>query len=216
MPSTNPVGAARRVNRVILTVTLAFSGIAMAALLTVALTSLDRGRAAVGLVYGATLLLCSVASYMYHMFEETPRRGLLRYLDHAAIFLLIAGTYTPFAARGIRGPFGIGLLEWVWALALIGIALKLLLDESYDRFFVGIYLAIGWLFVSALDQFLVILTPLSLLFLAFGGAAYTLGAVIYVRDIGHWTDAVWHGCVLTGCLTHFIAILVLLLAVQTV
>jgi hemolysin III len=216
MPSTTPVGTAKRVNRLVLTLTLAFSGFAMAALLIAALTSLNGNRALDALVYGATLVLCSLTSYLYHTLENAPHRGLLRCLDHAAIFLLIAGTYTPFAAHGIHGPFGISLLEWVWGLAVIGIALKLFLDESYDRFFVGVYLAIGWLFLSALNQFLGVLTPLSLTFLAIGGLAYTVGAFIYLRDIGHWTDPVWHCCVLTGSFTHFIAVLALLLALPSV
>src|SRR5437764_14656010 len=114
MPTTSPTGAARRVNRVILTATLAFSAVAMVALIALAVAALDLSRAAAGLVYGATLLLCSLASYLYHMLEDAPRRGALRYFDHAAIFLLIAGTYTPIAAKGISGPFGFGLLEWVW------------------------------------------------------------------------------------------------------
>jgi hemolysin III len=216
MPTTSPIGAARRVNRVILTATLAFSTAAMLALIAVAVAALDLSRAAAGLVYGTTLLTCSLASYLYHVLEDTPRRGVLRYCDHAAIFLLIAGTYTPFAANGINGPLGFGLLEWVWTLAIIGAALKLFLDASYDRFFVGLYLAIGWLFLSAFDQLISALTPLSLAFLVLGGVAYTVGAVVYVRDIGHWTDPIWHGCVLTGSFTHFIAILALLLAAQSV
>jgi hemolysin III len=217
MPSTTPTGASRRVNRVVLTATLMFSAVAMVALVIFALTVLDRSSAEVGLVYGASLVACSVTSYVYHMLEDAPRRGLLRYLDHAAIFLLIAGTYTPFAASGIRGPFGFGrLLEWVWALALVGAVLKLVLDDSYDRVFVGLYLAIGWLFVSALDQLLTTITPLSLAFLIVGGLAYTIGAVIYLRDVGHWTDPIWHCCVFTGSLTHFIAVLALLLAAQSV
>jgi hemolysin III len=215
MPTTTPIGAARRVNRAILTVTLAFSAAAMVALIALA-AALDLGRAASGVIYGATLLTCSLASYLYHMLEDAPRRGVLRYCDHAAIFLLIAGTYTPFAANGLDGPFGFGLLGWVWTLAIIGAALKLFLDHTYDRFFVGLYLAIGWLFLSALDQLVSAVTPLSLAFLVLGGVAYTAGAIVYVRDIGHWTDAVWHGCVLTGSLTHFIAILALLLAAQGV
>jgi hemolysin III len=217
MPSTAPIGASRRVNRIVLTATLLFSAAAMIALIVVALTVLDRGSAEVGLVYGTTLVACSVTSYLYHTLEDAPRRGLLRYLDHAAIFLLIAGTYTPFAASGIRGPFGFGhLLQWVWALAIVGATLKLVLDDSYDRYFVGVYLAIGWLFVSALDQLLTTVTPLALAFLVIGGAAYTFGALVYVRDVGHWTDPIWHCCVLTGSLTHFIAVLVLLLAAQSI
>lgn len=215
MPSTTPVGPARRVNRLILALTLAFSACAMTALVIVAVTTLDHSRAEVALVYGLTLVTCSLCSFLYHTVEDTPRRGILRYADHAAIFLLIAGTYTPFVAtNGIVGPFGISLLDWVWGLAGVGITLKLFLDATYDRFFVGVYLAIGWLFVFALDQFLHKLSLIPLVFLAIGGVAYTAGAIIYVRDIGHWTDPVWHGCVLTGSFTHFIAILALLLAAQ--
>src|SRR5205814_6862372 len=91
----------------------------------------------------------------------------------------------------------------------VGIVLKLLLFGSYDRLFVAIYLAIGWLFVSAINQFIALVTPSSLIFLAIGGVAYTVGAIIYARDIGRWTAAVWHGCVLTGSLTHFIAVVAL-------
>jgi hemolysin III len=206
-------GAARRVDRAILTATLAFSVGALAGLIVLAFTIGGRDGAAASLIYGVCLVLCSLCSYLYNMLETARRRGVLRYLDHAAIFLLIAGTYTPFAL-GFHGPLGIGLLEWVWGLALIGILLKLLLFGSYDRVFVAIYLAIGWLFVTALNQFLAMVTLPSLVFLAIGGVAYTVGAVIYARDIGRWTAAVWHGCVLAGSLTHFIAVVVLRLTAQ--
>lgn len=138
--------------------------------------------------------------------ETAKRRALLRYLDHAAIFLLIAGTYTPFAA-GIRGPFHQSLLSWVWSLALAGIALKLFLPKAHDRAFVGLYLAIGWLFVSAGDEVVRAVPPLPLLFLGLGGLAYTAGAAVYARDIGRWTDPVWHGCVFAGVIGHFVAVI---------
>jgi hemolysin III len=211
MAKSETSGASRRVDRVILTATLAFSGGALVGLIALAFAIPDRHSAGAGLIYGVCLLLCSLCSYLYNMLETARRRRLLRYLDHAAIFLLIAGTYTPFAA-GFHGPFGFGLLEWVWGLALVGIVLKLLLFGSYDRIFVIIYIAIGWLFVSALNQFLTMITPPSLVFLAIGGVAYTVGALIYARDIGRWTSAIWHGCVLTGSLTHFIAVVLLLTA----
>jgi hemolysin III len=202
MAKSLAVGVSRLVDRAILTATLAFSGGALIGLVVLAIASHGTGAS---LIYGVCLGLCSLFSYLYNMLETSRRRGLLRYLDHAAIFLLIAGTYTPFAS-GFKGPFGFGLLECVWGLAIVGIVLKLLLFGSYDRLFVGIYLAIGWLFVSALDQFLAMVTPSSLVFLTIGGVAYTVGALIYARDIGRWTAAVWHGCVLTGSLTHFIAV----------
>ena len=201
-------GAARRVDRAILSATLAFSGGALAGLVVLAFALRDSHSTVASLIYGVCLVLCSLCSFLYNMLETARRRRVLRYLDHAAIFLLIAGTYTPFAV-GLRGPFGFALLEWVWALALAGIALKLLLFGSYDRIFVGIYLALGWLFVTALNQFVTMIAPTALVFLAIGGVAYTVGAVIYARDIGRWTAAVWHACVLAGSLTHFIAVVVL-------
>lgn len=218
MPSTIPTGRARRINRAILTVTFGFSAAALAGLLALILlpvfplgASLTAGAA---IVYGVSLLLCSLFSYLYNMREESPRRWLLRYCDHGAIFLLIAGTYTPFVIHGVPGPFGIDLLFWVWSLALLGIALKLLLRGRHDRIFVALYLALGWLFLWAVDPF-IDLNPLSaLIFLSIGGLAYTVGAVIYGRDIGNWTDPVWHGFVLTGSTTHYIAVVLVVLQPQ--
>ncbi len=211
MAKSLTIGLSRLVDRAILTATLAFSGGALIGLVALAFASTASHGTGASLIYGVCLVLCSLCSYLYNMLETARRRGLLRYFDHAAIFLLIAGTYTPFAA-GFQGPFGFALLEWVWGLAIVGIVLKLLLFGSYDRLFVGIYLGIGWLFVSALNQFLAAITPSSLVFLTIGGVAYTVGALIYARDIGRWTAAVWHGCVLTGSLTHFIAVVLLLTA----
>jgi hemolysin III len=216
MVSTRPSAAARHANRLLVTLTLWFSAVALLSLIVLAATAANPRRAAVGVVYGATLVACSLCSYLYNMLEDTPRRGVFRSLDHSAIFLLIAGTYTPFAAHGVTGPFGVGLLEWVWGLAGVGIVLKLALGDLHDRVFVVLYLAMGWLFVTALDQFIIGLTPLSLGLLAVGGAAYTIGAFIYARGIGSWTDPVWHGFVLAGIATHFCAVTALLLAGRAV
>src|SRR5690606_23343082 len=123
MASTTPSGAARQVNRAILTATFWFGALALLSLL-ILLPILSAGTSEsgiAGIVYGLTLLACSACSYLYNMREESPRRWLLRYLDHGAIFLLIAGTYTPFVVNGVAGPFGISLLIWVWSLALFGI-----------------------------------------------------------------------------------------------
>jgi hemolysin III len=143
---------------------------------------------------------------------ETTWRPLLRQLDHCAIFLLIAGTYTPFVVSGVRGPLGLSLLGWVWGLALFGIAIKLLTRGRHDKLFVALYLALGWLFVSAFGRFVEINSLESLILLAAGGLAYTIGAVVFFRGIGPWTDAVWHGCVFVGSLSHFLAVVALRLA----
>ncbi|MGO8914430.1 MAG: PAQR family membrane homeostasis protein TrhA [Stellaceae bacterium] len=211
MSVTPPAGLARQVNRAVLTATLAFGGSGLVALALVSLWA-RRGGAGASLVYGISLLACALCSFLYNMLERTRRRALLRWLDHAAIFLLIAGTYTPFAAAGLSGPFGGSLLAWVWALAAAGIVLKLVLPRAHDRAFVAVYLALGWIFLWAGDEVLRAIPALPLLLLAAGGLAYTVGAVIYARDIGRWTDPVWHCCVLAGIVAHFLAVVAFRLA----
>lgn len=206
MSATFPSGLSRRVNRMVLTATLVFGCAGCLVLAILGLVLRTRGFTLACLVYGLSLVACTLCSFLYNMLETAKRRALLRYLDHAAIFLLIAGTYTPFVA-GIRGPFGEGLLTWVWSLALAGIALKLFVPKSYDRASVGLYLAIGWLFVSAGDDVVRAVSLLPLLFLGLGGVAFTAGAAVYARDIGRWTDPVWHGCVLAGIVGHFVAVI---------
>lgn len=211
MASTLPIGRARHVNRVILTANFWFSAVGLAGLFVLLLSLDTSANSLASIVFGISLLVCSLCSYLYNMREESPRRWLLRYFDHSAIFLLIAGTYTPFVIRGVPGPLGVDLLTWIWTLSLIGIALKILLRGRHDRVFVVLYLALGWLFLAAAEPFAA-LNPLdALVFLAIGGIAYTVGAVIYGRDIGNWTDPVWHGCVLTGSGTHFVAVVLLTL-----
>src|SRR3954469_19820495 len=124
--TTIPMSKPQDVNRAILTATVALGGAGLIALVALGLALEDSQRLSGSLVFGVCLLLCSCCSYLYNLLE-TPWRPVLRLLDHSSIFLLIAGTYTPFAVTGIEGPFGLGLLEWVWGLALAGIALKLLL-----------------------------------------------------------------------------------------
>lgn len=213
--TSDPTGAARHVDRAILTATLGFSAVALVCLFLMAGASLGNpsggpSSSPAPIIYGVSLLLCSLFSFLYNMYETTTRaRQFLRYCDHCAIFLLIAGTYTPFVINGVPGPFEVDLLTWVWALALTGIVLKILLLGRHDRIFVGLYLLLGWLLLVAIDPF-VAQNPLpSLILLAIGGVAYTVGAIIFGRGIGNWTGPVWHGCVLTGSGTHFVAVLLL-------
>lgn len=216
MSLTSLAGLPRRVNRAVLTATLVFGAAAFCTLAVLVLALRYRGFTAASLVYGLSLVACALCSFLYHMLETAKRRALLRYLDHAAIFLLIAGTYTPFAAAGIRGPLHASLLAWVWSLALAGAALKLFLPKAYDRVFVGFYLALGWLFVTAGDEVVRTVPPLPLLFLGLGGIVYTGGATLYARDIGRWTDPVWHGCVLAGIAAHFAAVITFCLSASAI
>ena len=209
------LSADRRLNYLFLTATFCFSVSALVAL-TVLGVLFDWHRGTLtALAYGLCLLCCSFCSWYYNVVQRmTPhlirRRQIMRLLDHGAIFLLIAGTYTPFVAPGFHGPFGIGLLEWIWALAAAGIVLKLAARGRYDRAFIVLYLALGWLFLYDLAP-IIDRSPLAaLVMLLFGGMAYTVGAAVFWRGIGCWTEAVWHGCVLTGVLAHFAAVLTLI------
>ncbi len=206
-----PVSLPRQVNRAILTATVALGGSALIVLVVLGWALADKQRLNASLVFGACLLLCSCSSYLYNLLE-TRWRPVLRLVDHGGIFLLIAGTYTPFAVAGIDGPFGLGLLQWVWGLALGGIAMRLLLPRRGDRLFLVLYLVLGWSFLSAPQSFIALNSLCSLILLLIGGIAYTAGAAIYARGIGAWTDAVWHGCVFVGSLSHLVAVIVLRLA----
>jgi hemolysin III len=216
MSVSHPYGLSRRVNRAVLTATLAFGGAAFVTLAVLAFATGARGFTAASLVYGGSLAACALCSFLYQMLETVRWRDLLRYLDHSAIFLLIAGTYTPFAAAGIHGPFNGSLLAWVWGLALVGIVLKLVLPRAHDRAFVLVYLAMGWIFVTSAGEVFHNIPALPLAFLALGGAAYTVGALIFARDIGRWTDPVWHGCVLAGIVAHFLAVITFCLSPEMV
>jgi hemolysin III len=207
---SSPASRPAQMNRVILTATAALGVGGTIALAALALILKDSQRSFGSLVFGICLLLCACCSYLYNMIE-TRWRALLRVFDHVAIFLLIAGTYTPFVV-GIEGPLGFGMLQWVWTLALAGIALKLLAGRRGDRLFVVLYLALGWLFVFSLPSFIALNPLSSMILLVFGGLSYTLGAGIYFRGIGAWTDAIWHGSVFLGSLSHLLAVIALRLA----
>lgn len=199
----------RAIDRSILAATLAFSLVALAMLAHFAAATAGRPRALAILVYGATFVACASCSFLYHGLPQTRWRPLLRYCDHAAIFLLIAGTYTPFAGDDLRGPLGFTVLEWVWALASLGMLLKLVLLGAYDRAFVAFYLGIGWFILAAGREAIAAIALTSMALLIFGGVVYTAGAIIYARDRGRWTTPIWHCCVLIGGVSHFLAVLVL-------
>jgi hemolysin III len=210
MASTHPIGLARSVNRAILAATLAFGAGAAGSLVWISPWGPDEPRFIACLVYGASLVACSLFSFLYNTLERARRRHLLRLCDHACIFLLIAGTYTPFNVIALKDGMGETLLTTVWSLALVGIVLKFVANEAWDRAFVAVYIGLGWLAVVDFNGFVSSLAPEALALLAAGGIAYTVGAIIYARDVGHWTDPVWHALVLVGCAAHFFAVVALI------
>jgi hemolysin III len=173
------------------------------------------------LVYSASLFLMFLASSLFHLVRSNPRvNRMLRNLDHAAIYLLIAGTYTPFCMLAFDGFLRWGVLAIVWSLALAGICVKIFVTRAPRWVIAGDYLIMGWLCVFAIRQMMHNLSPETLAWLFAGGLAYTVGAVVYItRRMDFYPDVfgfheVWHIFVMLGAGAHFIAVCSLLRAVR--
>ena len=156
-------------------------------------------------IFGATLVLLYAASTLYHGSRNPRVKRFFRQLDHAAIFLLIAGTYTPFTLVSLRGGWGWTLLAIVWGLAALGIILEI--AGHTRRISVALHLAMGWLILIVAEPLARALHPDGLLLLAFGGLAYTLGVVFYAWRRLPYNHAVWHLFVMAGSACHFACVL---------
>ncbi len=186
--------------------------LALAGLVVLALSAIRYGtaRSIVGcVVFGAALVFLYSVSTLYHSVGSGPSRAkaVLRVLDHSAIFLLIASTYTPFTLVSLRGPWGWSLFGVVWGLALAGIALRLVLRRRPTGAFVALYLAMGWCVVVAAKPLLAALVPGGIVLLVAGGVAYSAGIVFYAWRSLPYAHAIWHGFVLAGSALHFAAVL---------
>jgi hemolysin III len=161
-------------------------------------------------VFGSTMILLYLASTLYHSIQNPRVKLFLRKLDHSAIYLLIAGTYTPFVLVSLRGGWGWSLFGVIWGLAILGIVTKFLFIQKIPRLTVVIYIFMGWLILIAGPQILRRLEPESLTFLIIGGIAYTLGTVFYAWRKLPFSHAIWHLFVLGGSICHFFAVLYIL------
>jgi hemolysin III len=158
-------------------------------------------------VFAATLVLLFSASTLYHALKAGKAKRVFRVLDHSAVFLLIAGTYTPFTLGALRGPWGWTLLGLVWSLAAFGIVLTALAGFRYPRLSTGVYLGMGWLMLIAIKP-LWLGVPLSgVLWLLAGGVAYTAGVLFLRARRLRYSHFVWHCFVLAGSACHFFAVL---------
>lgn len=168
----------------------------------------DGWHLAGSVIYGISLILLYGASTCYHALREGRAKEVLRVLDHSAIYLLIAGTYTPFMLGALRGPWGWSMLAIVWSLALVGIVGKWTIGFRFPWLSTALYLGMGWLIVVAMRPLATHVPRSGLLWLLAGGLCYTGGVVFYVRDqrmrFGH---AWWHLCVLGGSVCHYVAVL---------
>ena len=161
-------------------------------------------------VYGVTLFLLYLSSTLYHSLRGRAKR-VFRTLDHHAIYLLIAGTYTPFTLVALKGQTGWWLFGTVWALALFGMIMDTLRGEGGRLLSVIIYLLMGWLIVLALGDIIAALPIVGFYWLVAGGLFYTVGVIFYaLDDRWPWCHGVWHLFVLAGSVSHYFAILLYL------
>jgi len=158
-------------------------------------------------VFGVTLVLLYAASTLYHGVRHPRAKRVLRRFDWAAIFLLIAGSYTPFTLVSLRGGWGWTLLALVWSLAILGVVLQVTIPAKVRRLSLAIYLAMGWMALIAIEPLVHALHPQGLMLLFLGGAAYTLGVVFYAWRRLPYHHAVWHLFVLAGSACHFSCVL---------
>lgn len=158
-------------------------------------------------VFGTTLVLLYAASTLYHALPSPRAKRVFRVLDHSAIFLLIAGTYTPLALVALGGGWGWALFSCVWFLAVVGVLLNTLAHGRWRWLSITLYLLMGWLVVIATKPLLAALAITPLVLLVAGGLAYTLGLTFYALKRMPYGHAVWHLFVLAGSTLHYFAVL---------
>ncbi len=158
-------------------------------------------------IYGSTLVFLYTASTLYHSIQLDKAKSVFRVLDHATIFLLIAGTYTPFTLVNLRGPWGWSLFGVIWGLAVIGILFQTTMLRKGAMVSVAFYVAMGWVVLVAIKPMLSFVDTGGLVLLLLGGVAYTIGVVFYAWRQIPYNHAIWHVFVLAGSAFHFFAIL---------
>ena len=157
-------------------------------------------------VFVAALVLLYTFSTLYHAARKPGRKRVFKILDHCAIFLLIAGSYTPFTLVALQGTWGWSLFAVIWSLALVGIVFKLFFTGRFKLLSTSIYVAMGWLAIVAIVPMVQALSTAILLWLLAGGLLYTAGTLFYHRHALPYAHAIWHGFVLGGSTCHFVAV----------
>lgn len=183
---------------------LSVAGLTLMVLLAV--TQGDMARITSALVYGMSLILLFVTSTLYHSFQSPRIKSIFQILDHCAIYLLIAGTYTPVLLISLRGAWGYSLMAIIWSLALFGIFFKVLWREQFPKLSLLLYILMGWLIIVASTQMFANIPTGGLVLLLMGGVIYTAGTLFFVWDRIPYNHAIWHLFVLGGSICHFLAI----------
>lgn len=159
------------------------------------------------LIYGFSLILLYTSSTLYHALPSPKVKGLFKIFDHSSIYLLIAGTYTPFLMLNLKGSIGVTLLAVIWSLAILGIIFKVFFTGRFKILSTLFYVGMGWIIIFAYVPLKESLRPEGMTWLMVGGLTYTLGTIFYLAKKYRYTHAIWHLFVLLGSIFHFIAII---------
>ncbi len=189
---------------------VALSVVGLIALIVLAVLYGDVWRVVGFTVFGASLIILYLASTLYHAIQHRPTKRVLRKFDHAAVYLLIAGTYTPFLLISLRGTIGVPILIAVWVMALLGVLWKLFFTGRFEVIATIVYVLMGWMCLFAIRQMVANVPPAGVVLLFAGGIVYTVGVIFYAMEKIPYNHAVWHLFVLGGSACHFAAVTTLL------
>lgn len=185
-------------------VILSIAGLAW--MLYLSIDAADPWRIVASVVYGCSMIGLYLTSTIYHTFHQSPRRHLFKLLDHCAIYVLIAGTYTPFLIVSLRTNAAWWFFGAIWTLATAGILTKLWFRHRYPAISLAGYLFMGWLAVIATPEIAAAIGSDGMFWLLAGGISYTVGAIFYIAKRVYFSHAIWHLFVLAGSICHFLAI----------
>ncbi len=177
---------------------------------------LDWGHVVGVVVFGISLILLYSASTAYHTVTRDPAKKRLQLVDHTLIYVLIAGSYTPWLLVNLRGPWGWSLLALVWTLALLGVLIKLVWFPRFQRFGLALYIVMGWIVCIAIKPMFAAVNGPGMLWLFIGGILYTVGVIFYAQQRLRFAHLIWHLFVLGGSISHIVAVFVGVLGVGEV
>jgi hemolysin III len=158
-------------------------------------------------LYGLGLVAMLSCSAAYNLCPPSPTKALLRRLDHAAIFIMIAGSYTPFLLNRVGGDWGLGLLSFVWLVAFGGVFLKIMFPRRWEMFTIALYIGLGWSILVAINPLLQSVSMPSLILIGAGGVIYSIGVIFHLWDRLPYQNAIWHWLVLIAATCHYVAIM---------
>ncbi|MFA5074556.1 MAG: hemolysin III family protein [Candidatus Babeliales bacterium] len=175
-------------------------------MLSLSLAKHDSYKILSSVIFGTSLILLYLFSTLYHATTKEKSKKILRIFDHASIYVLIAGTYTPFCLINLRGTYGLIIVSILWGFTFIGISLKIFFTGKYNFVSTVIYLAMGWIAITFFKQFINTISLNGLFWVVAGGLAYTFGIIFYALEKVPFCHVIWHFFVLCGSLCHFLAI----------